>query len=253
LMKILSINAGIPDSVTSNLLISNVFQDYSAVIVDPSNVETLYGDLDYYDGPTNKRERIIKHDLALALVKMNIKRRNEVEALLRLGGVLVCFLRPIIRRLYSSLPELFESITNYDWFPEQLVSEIHNIQFSKGNTIDYLDSEHPFFNYLKTKPSWSAYVDINQCKSSKILASAFGSHVLSFTKRVDSGHMVFIPSAYSHANGELLKECIVKLLKNKEILPQPNWARKIFIPGQEDLKKEIKDFNSRINSLEKGR
>jgi hypothetical protein len=106
---------------------------------------------------------------------------------------------------------------------------------------------------LNTKPSWSAYIDVNDCKSWKILASAFGTHIVSLSKRIGAGHIIFIPSYYDSVNGKLLEQCINKLLKGKEVILQPAWAQAILVHGQQDIRGKIEELNKNILSFEKER
>ena len=137
--------------------------------------------------------------------------------------------------------------------PSDIYRELGEIKYSKGNTIDYIDSGHPFSEYLNTKPPWSAYIDKDACENWKILASAFGTHAVSLTKRVGLGHIVLLPSYYNHNNGELLERCIIKLLGDKESTPQPSWAKDILVPGQQELISKIIEISDQIDTLEKGR
>ncbi|GAI27872.1 unnamed protein product, partial [marine sediment metagenome] len=131
--------------------------------------------------------------------------------------------------------------------------ELGEIKYSTGTTIDYIESGHIFSEYLNIKPSWSAYVDKDTCEGWKVLASAFGTHVVSLTRRIGLGHIVLLPSDYDYHNGELVERCIKKLLAGREITPQPSWAKAILVPGQQELISKITQINEQIDALEKER
>ncbi|MEE8619290.1 MAG: hypothetical protein V3S84_04090 [Dehalococcoidales bacterium] len=137
--------------------------------------------------------------------------------------------------------------------PSDIYRELGEIKYSKGNTIDYIDSGHPFSEYLDTKPPWSAYIDKDACENWKILASAFGTHAVSLTKRVGLGHIILLLSYYDYHNGELLERCIIKLLGDRESTPEPSWAKDILVPGQQELISKIIEISDQIDTLEKGR
>ncbi len=256
-MKILTINViGIPSGSSYNLIDANVFQDYDAVVVDPENLDTLYGHgrVDY----SNRENGILTSESGKILSAINNKRCEQVNGLLQRGGIIACFLEPLKEYSYKwryQGKDRSSSETNYDWLmtPWDINRELGEIKYARGRTIDYIDSGHPFLEYLNTKPSWSAYVDKDACEDWKVLASAFGTHVVALTKRVGLGHIVMLPSYYDYNNGELLERCIVKLLGKKETTPQPGWAKVILVPGQEELISKITKVGDQIDALEKQR
>lgn len=253
-MKILTVNViGIPSGSSDDLLNANVFQDYDTVVVAPENLDTLYGHgrVDY----SNRENGILTSESGDILSAINEKRREQVNGLLQRGGVVVCFLYPLMEYTYKRRhqgKDYRSSETNYDWLMTlyDIRRELGEIKYSKGKTIDYIDSGHPFSEYLNTKPPWSAYVDKDTYKNWKILASAFGTHAVALAKRVGLGHIILLPSYYHHENGELLERCILKLLGDKEITPQPSWAKDILVPGQEELISKITQVNEQIDALE---
>lgn len=256
-MKILTINViGIPSGSSSDLIAANVFQDYDAVVVDPQNLDTLYGygRVDY----SNYDNGILTAVSGGILSEINEKRREQVNGLLQRGGIIACFLEPMKEYKYKwhyQGKERESSETNYDWLmtPRDISRELGEIKFVRGVTVDYVDSGHSFSQYLNTKPSWSAYVDKDSCKDWKVIASAFGTHVVALAKRVGLGQIVFLPSYYDHDNGKLLERCIIKLLGDKETTPEPSWAKAILVPGQEGIISKITKANEQIDALEQER
>ena len=252
-MKILTINViGIPSGSSSNLIEANVFQDYDAVVVDPENIDRLYSRVEY----SNREAKVLTPEWVDIISEVNNKRREQVNGLLQRGGIVVCFLDPLMKYTYKrghQGKDYWFSKTNYEWLMEDIYRELGEIKYSKGNTIDYIDSGHPFSEYLNTKPSWSAYVDKDACEDWKVLASAVRTHVVSLTKRIGLGHIVLLPSDYDYHNGELLERCIIKLLGDKETTPQPGWAKAILVPGQETIISNITELSDQIDVLEKER
>jgi len=250
-MKILTINViGIPSGRSDNLITANVFQDYDAVVVKPEDLYDLYGKIEYYDHD----EEVLTPKFGQSIFAWNIKRREQIGGLLQRGGVVVCFMESL--RNYSfnwsfEGEDKWINVTNYSWLLTS--SEFVEIKYSRGTTIDYIDSGHPFSEYLNIKPSWLAYVDKDACRDWKVLASAFGTHAVSLTKRVGLGHIILLPSYYDYNNGELVESCIEKLLAGREITPQPDWAKAILVPGQQELISKITKINEQANALEKDR
>jgi hypothetical protein len=254
-MKILTINViGIPSGSDSNLIDADVFQDYEAVVVNPINLDRLYGigRISY----ANSEDRVLILEDGRITSTMNGRRHDEIKGLLQRGGVVVCFLEPILKYTYKRKhqgKDYIFTITNYDWLIESnnMYSELGTIKDSRGQTIEVIDSGHAFSEYLNIKPSWSAYVDKDACRDWKVLASAFGTHAVSLAKRVGLGHIILLPSDYDYNNGELLERCIVKLLGDREVTPQPNWAKAILVPGQQELISKITEVSDQIDALEK--
>jgi hypothetical protein len=254
-MKILTINVnGIPSSRSDNLIHANVFQDYNAVVVDPENFESLYGHISDLYHDRNERRLALRAGGIISTV--NQKRREQVIGLLQRGGIVVCFMQPSISYNYNWCydgEDHWIYVTNYDWLlkPEDIEKELGEIKYDKGTTIDYIDSGHPFSEYLNIKPSWSAYVEKDACKNWKVLASAFGTHALSLAKRVGLGHIILLPSDYDYNNDVILERCIVKLFGDREITPQPDWAKSIRVPGQEELISKVIELSDQIDALQK--
>jgi hypothetical protein len=250
-MKILTVNViGIPSGRSDNLFSASVFQDYDAIVVKPEGLYELYGEIDYDD----RDERILNPKSGQSIFAWNIRRREQIGGLLQRGGVAVCFMEPLRKYSFNYSFEgedRWVNVTNYSWLLPS--SEFIEIKYSKGTTIDYIDSGHPFSDYLNIRPSWSAYVDKDDCRDWKILASAFGTHAVSLSKRVGLGYVILLPSFYDYNNGELVESCIEKLLAGREITPQPDWAKAILVPGQQELISKITQINEQANALEKER
>jgi len=193
-VKILDINVlGIPSGSSYNLVDANVFQDYDAVVVNPEDLDDLYGYItDLY---ADRDERELTRKAGFLLDSVNQKRREQAFGLLQKGGIVVCFMQPLRKcscNWHYEGEDHWVYITNYDWLlkSSDIKTELGEIKYATGTTIDYIDSGHPFSEYLNTKPSWSAYVDKDACDDWKVLASAFGTHAVSLTKRIGLGHIV---------------------------------------------------------------
>ena len=147
------------------------------------------------------------------------------------------------------------SVSNYDWlFAENTRREqLGDIQEARGTTIEYMDQRHPCREYLNTKPAWSAYVNVSDCKQWRILASAFGTHAIALAKTVESGHIILLPSDRGFHNGEVLEQCLRSLVQDREATPQPNWARDILVPGEQELIGKVATIEEQIGCLERER
>ncbi len=235
----------------NNVREADVFQDYDALIINPESLDDLY---EILTSEYSRDVNVLKNDAGINIALANKERREQTTALLQRGGVVVCFLHPVKRLFYNMAFEgedRWQYVTNYDWLMtlEDFNNTLGTIIHATGKTIEVIDSSHPFSEYIKTKPSWSAYFNINDCKNWKVLASAYGTHALSLAKRTWLGHIVFLPSYYDHRNSELLESCIIKLLGDKETTPQPSWAKSILVPGQEELNSKITEFSDNIDTL----
>jgi len=261
-LKIVTINVrGIPSGSSANLIDARVFQDYDAVVVDPEGIEYLYDPIRTHIY-NNREKGILEEESGCLIDNCNQKRRQEVDGLLQKGGIVVCFMEPVricqYKASYRIAPRGTQpliAVTNYDWLiePAEREDKLGGIVYGKGQTIDYIDSNHPLFEYLKIKPSWSAFVKQERSIRGKwkVLASAYGTHAVSLTKRVGLGHIILLPSYYDHNNGALLEQCIRKLWKSQEYTPQPSWARAILVPGQKEIMSRLAAIDSHIGDLEK--
>ena len=252
-MRVLAINVwGIPGASTSDLVDANVFQDYDAVVVYPKGFSALYGNMDFND----EQFQVIPRQNGTTIADVNDRRREELRILLKRAGVVVCFMLPMSFIHYSVRyhdRDRSVYISNYDWLFTDVRDELGNIQGSRGTTIEYINPAHPFSDYLNTKPAWSAYVDISDCKEWRILASAFGTHAIALDKRVELGHIILLPSHYYSAKGKMLEQCIKKLLQVDATTPPPNWVKDILVPGEQEIINFIVGIDGQISSLEKER
>jgi len=252
-MKVLAINIfGIPGALTSNLVDANVFQDYDAVVVYPEGFNALYVNMDFND----EQLQTVTRQIGSTLSNINRTRREELRILLKRAGVVVCFMLPMSFVHYSVRHDGRDRsvyISNYDWLFTDARDELGDIQGSRGTTIEYINPAHPFSDYLNTKPAWSAYVDISDCKEWRILASAFGTHAIALDKRVELGHIILLPSDYYSDKGRMLERCIEKLLQVDETTPPPNWVKDILVPGEQEIINCIVGVDGQISSLEKER
>ena len=252
-MRILAVDVwGIPGASNCHLLDANVFQDYDAVVVSPESFDHLYGPVDF--GRHGAQD--IPSGTGLALRCHNKARRNEIDSLLRRGGIVVCFMLPVSVLRFSLRYEGGDgwfSVSNYDWLfaDDTRREQLGDIVEAKGTTIEYIDQHHQCREYLNTKPAWSAYVSVDDCRQWRILASAFGTHALALAKRVESGHIILLPNNYGSHNGEVLEQCLCSLVQAKEATPQPNWARDILVPGEQELIGKVATIEEQIGCLER--
>lgn len=247
-MKILAIGLyGIPGSIDSDLVNSNVFEDYDVVIVNPDSLTTLYSHkFMIYD---ESNDRFLHKEFASYANHLNTVRHEQVKGLIKNNGLIICFLQPF--KVWQDAT-LQQSITNYDWLFNY--GEIHkqfgSISSGLGTTIDYINLSHPFTEYLQTKPHWTAYIKNDTCDQTKwkTLASAFGTHLLSIVSTTKPGRIIFLPSQCTSKQGKLLVQCIMKLLGDKDVTPIPAWAKSIIVPGQDKVLKQLDEVNTKINS-----
>lgn len=259
LMKILCIGVrGLPSGVESDLSAANVFQGYDAVVVNPEDFRTLYYKLyrakstefsDSDDGQTLLQKTV--WDIITSINEMRIK---EVAGLLELGGILICFMQPVIHGSYwhgFGTSRRQAKMTNYDWLGSAVAFDKYDLKLGFGETIDSIDQGHPFAAYLEKTPSWTAFCRLKDCSEWKVIASAFSTNAVALTRRQGQGHVVFLPSEYSVEDGALLESCIANLLGQKEPREKPTWVREIFVPQQEQILEQINRNDDVIKKLRK--
>lgn len=246
-IRILSIGLhGLPSGENRDFDSANVLQDYDAVVVNPNSIESLFNPsrIKYYYSP----RLILDNENGEFLLRQSHKRRREVQGLLEKGGIVIVFMQPVISYSFGG----DNNITNYDWLISRKSMSIElDISFGKGNTVNEFLVNHPFYQYLKLKPDWESYANITTATKYdwQILASAFNTHALSLTKRVNNGQIIFIPSTYSSDNGSILEDCIQSVLRADIPSPKPDWLNDIVVPGQEVLQPKLNGINKSIEDL----
>lgn len=246
-MKILCIGVtGLPSGVGSDLSTAKVFQDYDAVVVNPKNFITLYRKL-YRDMPLGFSDRadgatVLQETVWDIITSINKRRIKELDGLFELGGILICFVQPLIKgfyyyqtRMQTRMHRTSAEITNYDWLDPTVAFEKYDLELGFGETIDSIDQGHPFAAYLEKKPSWTTFWRLKDCSEWRVIAGAFGTNAVALARRQGRGHVVFLPSEYSVEDGALLESCIVNLLGQKEPREKPTWVREIFVLQQEQI------------------
>jgi len=260
-MKILCIGVtGLPSGVGSDLSAAKVFQDYDAVVVNPKNFITLYHKLyrdrfsEFSDGADGAT--LLQRTVWNIITSINKRRIKELDGLFELGGILICFVQPLIQGFYyhgTGTYEIQEEMTNYDWLGSTVAFEKYDLELGFGETIDYIDQGHPFAAYLEKKPSWTTFCRLKDCSEWRVIASAFGTNAVALARRQGRGHIVFLPSEYSVEDGALLESCIVNLLGQKEPREKPTWVREIFVPQQEQILEQINHMDDKIEELRKSK
>lgn len=260
-MRILCIGvSGLPSGVKGDLTTAHVLQDYDAVVVDPLDLKTLYPEIWRRVSEYHRVGAMDSSDVDTAtgekLDRWNKKRSQEAKGLLGRGGVLAWLMRPIEAYRYKFGGE-YKVVSNYDWLMgiQPLDDYILNLHDGHGTTVDITDSNHPVSEYLgKEKPSWTAYLGHTEYKQWKVLAQAYGSHDIALTCRVGRGHIVALPSgACAYKHGELLEQCISKLLKQEEPRDKPAWVERIQPPEQRKILERMGVLDTKMSELRKQR
>lgn len=253
-MRILCVGIwGLPSGVTDRLTTAAIFQDYDAVVVDPLDLEIIYR-LYTSEWYRSKEKRQLKIEAGHYIKAINEIRSREVEGLLELGGVLICFMRPLVTWSYGE-DELggWERITNYGWLglTSPFEEYIDSLGIGHGDTIDFIDQNHEFAAYLRNKPPWTTFARHEYHSYWKVLASAFGTNDVALTRRQGRGHIVFLPSGTFAGSEELLESCIKNLLREREPREKPTWVREIMVPQQKEILEKIEHADGEIEKLRK--
>lgn len=250
-MRILSVGVlGLPSSENGDFGSADVLQDYDAVVVGADSIDSLFRQ--YSIKYINKEKLILDPEHGQILLHRNLRRRIEVDGLLEKGGIIVAFMNPIIQYQYDD-DDVTNYLTNYDWlFDRNEIENELNIRHGTGISFNNFDSKHSFYEYLKLKPRWNAYADIEKAQSSEwqILASAYSTHALSLVKRVNDGFIILIPSSYLTENGEILENCIANILSIDEPTPEPEWVTTMVVPGQEILFPKRSEISKTLEALQ---
>jgi len=247
-LRILSVGIyGLPNGENRDFSSADVLQDYDAVVVRAASIESLFGGFGIKY--RNAEAGLLERSHGEFLRRQCIKRRIEADGLLEKGGIVIVFMLPVIRYPWEDDKDL----TNYDWLlSRKVVADELGISYGTGKTIENLLTNHPLYEYLKFKPSWSAYSDLETSAQHdwQILASAYGSHALSLSKKVKNGYIILIPSSYSEIEDpSILEDCIQAILTIDLPSPKPEWLKDIIVPGQEVLQPKLNETNTSIEGL----
>lgn len=257
-LRILCVGVGgLPSQRREDFCTAHMLQDYDAVVVNPRDLRTLFDTiwvkplrqyLDSYGALSLS---------GLGYVRYSSKKRcEETLAFLEKGGILVCFMHPREVHVGRSRDGQRSFADNYDWIRsvpgwDELMS---NLCEGSGTEIHVPDPNHPFAEYAthlrKSGAKWTAYVKHVDYSQWKVLGQAYGTHDVALTCQLGKGHIVVLPSDYKPDWGELLEQCIKKLLNFEEPREKPDWVKHCQPPLQQKVLGQLAKLENKIAELE---
>jgi len=231
---------------------------YRHVVVDPLAVPALWQHIRASGGALSGQARA---DLANRVVQLMRRRRQEATELLRDGGTILCFLRPLGQpvNVVRQGPGGGRTtvLHSYSWLPEEPSLARLVITGSQGADVRAADGAHPAWGLIEAQGSaarWDACVANEQVDPGwHVVATDRLGRLIAFEVCVGEGRLVFVPpvaAADASARGELLAGFFRPTAPAPEATPRPEWLGGVLLPGQGKLAERLEELESEIERLE---
>jgi hypothetical protein len=249
-MKILSIGMPLPGRSVDNHNIVNApaFFDYDALVIDLAAVsktieEVVAGASDFKTGDELPVGNLTASPLMVGLDEVLRSRRQQVELLLRRGGIIAAVIAPdLVHSEIAGLPgyrryALLPAPEGAAW------SQILAPAYGRGCTA--VASEHPFASYadhLGANAAYHAFLVENVCPPVAVFARSPGGAAIGAEYRVGRGRVVFIPGPREQKAGlaraelaNVLRASLLGLAELQSVEAEPDWAAGQPLAGLEQL------------------
>lgn len=228
------------------------------VAVDPAAASALWAELAGQEMPDQAERAGTAH----RLYELVQRRRREATELLRRGGTLLCFLRPVgpTLRLVRSGPKgaTRTLLHAYSWLPEEPSLTRLIIAAAPAGEMHPADEGHPAWRLIRSQggnvrpvacalnapapPHWHA------------IATGADGQLLAFEVRVGEGRVVFVPPLAvedPRERGALLEQFFPPPSAAHEPPCAPEWVAALALPGQAELAARRDALAQQIEALER--
>ncbi len=257
--KIISVDFDIDvEDVTNTTMNSEIsLLDGDIIVINPSKTEWCFGEFKKYEGSGNKL--VTKSLNSIQKMKKFKERKAEMKRLLDNGKIIISFLAPIQTMKMQKNRNDYPIYSNYNWLPDELKYLPGSIRNGSGESIFLDDSNYFTFFYsgFKNKLNYKAYLksgslnNLNLSDKFKIRNNT--GNLVGFIKEVGKGLMIFLPYISGEFNSnklvDILIQCSKPFLTNNLKTEPPKWTCKFKIPGEKELKDDIKQIKDEINDL----
>ncbi|HUT37649.1 MAG TPA: hypothetical protein VNE39_29480 [Planctomycetota bacterium] len=231
---------------------------YAWVVADPAAAHSLWLELASAP-PADPAERTAMAERAFRAVQ---RRRREATELLRRGGSLVCFLRPVGQTLRLSRPDEHGTRSTvlhaYSWLPEEPSLSHLVIVTGVSGEIRPADEAHPAWRLIQsqgTRVCPVACATTAQMPSHwHPIATDAAGRLLAFEVRAGQGRVVFLPPLGAEdprERGTLLEEFLVPRSGAPEPAAELAWLSGVQLPGQAELGARVAELAEQIEALER--
>jgi hypothetical protein len=273
-VRVLSIGFALPNVQIDNHTWAGApaFYDYDAVIVNPAAVSSLIegvaasGTTGEGDAVTTYNKEPVINGFSTAteagLRDVLVRRREEIEALLGRGGLVVCFAYPDVPHPHVAG---FTGCHRYYWLPAPAGRSYgaESIRAAEGAEVVTTDYEHPFAEVLeliRTNVRYRARFLENEgslAKDGRVIGRSSGGAAIALDVGVGGGRVIFIPALPESAirsSRERVATTMVNAIRNLVLTeaegPAPEWLRGHELPGIAEAEKRLEKAETAIDKAE---
>lgn len=240
---------------------AKVFTDYDVLIVDPDAVRDLWADVTPRDDGTLFTDLVMYKGIGRRVQAMIERRTEECIALLRSGGLIVLYLRPLghvlnIRKTLSGEPYQDFHYSIYTWLARLGQTIESEIQQGSGSIMTLSNAKHPFsqlFQAYSNTPSFGFLAYLREKPSFQVIAVNKVGQPVAFEASFEGGRVMFLPafdSQDTRKESGILVNCIRSTLSVPGTSEPPVWLANYTVPGQGRNADEIAQLDEQIRKLQ---
>jgi len=227
--------------------------DYDAVVVDPASLTALWAGRDAARlGPGERRE------LAGRLAHLVWRRRSEATEVLRRGGTIVCFLRPLgtPARLVRPGPQGGRVVLHaYSWLPRERALTGLVVASGRSQAVAPTDQAHPAWRLVESAGGGVAEAFVaNETlpEGCRVVATNEDGRPVALEVSVGEGKVVFVPplAGEPDARGRAIVDFFAPPSTPPAETPPPEWLDEALLPGQKELAARLEELEAEIERLE---
>lgn len=228
--------------------------DFEAVVVDPASLTAMWAGQDARRlGPAERRE------LAGRLAHLVWRRRSEATELLRRGGTILCFLRPIgqpVRLVRSSSRRGRVVLHAYSWLPRERALTGLVVATGRPPKVVPADETHAGWKLIAAlgeRAAAEAFIANETLPAGcHVVAADENGQPLALEVAVGQGRVVFVPPLTADPDelgGRIAGFFAVPEAAPAET-PEPGWLDEALLPGQRELAERLDELEREIERLE---
>jgi uncharacterized small protein (DUF1192 family) len=230
---------------------------YAHGVVDPGEVSALLSRL---SGGVAGQGAEARAESAGRLAQAIRRRRTEATELLRGGGTLLCFLRPLGPPVQVVWPGTRGAtiLHAYSWLPEEPSLTRLVIASQQEHALRPADEGHPAWELIRAQGPRGARSEA--CVTNEppapewhAVATDPRGRLVAFEVRVGQGRLIFAPplAAESAAEGgTLLARFFERLSGASRPAAEPEWVWELALPGEAELRDRASGLEREIERLE---
>ena len=228
--------------------------DFEAAVIDPAGLTALWAGQDSRRMTPAERRSLASH-----LAHLVWRRRNEAAELLRRGGTILCFLRPVgppVRLVRSDAQGGRVVLHAYSWLPRERALRSLVVASARSAGVLPTDASHPAWRLLSSlgeRPMAEAVIANDALPSGcRVVATNEEGQAAALEVSAGEGKVLFVPPLRGEPEevGRVLAAFFAPPHEAPAETPPPAWLDQALLPGQRELAERLEELEAEIERLE---